>query len=80
MLSILRWIKKIRVVLEFDSNFKIMCIIVTYNETGGQEEGPKCKDVLKLLMSNARALETPKKKRRGQAGLYPSSMRNSKLY
>ena len=57
-----------------------MCIIVTYNETGGQEEGPKCKDVLKLLMSNARALETPKKKRRGQAGLYPSSMRNSKLY
>ena len=55
--------KKIQEVLEFDSNFKIMSIILTYNETGGQEEGPKRQDGLKLLMSNARALETPKKKR-----------------
>ena len=55
--------QKIWEVLEFDSNFKIMSIILTYDETGGQEEGPKCQDGLKLLMSNASVLETPKKKK-----------------
>ena len=51
-------------VLEFDNNFKIMIMILTYNETGWQEKSPKCQDGLEVLMSNARALETPKKKER----------------
>ena len=63
MLPIVRWIKKIQEVLEFDSNFKIMGVILTYDETGEQEEGPKRQDGLKLLTSNAIALETPKKKK-----------------
>ena len=54
--------QKIWEVLEFDSNFKIMSIILTYNENGGQKEGPKRQDALKLLMSYVRALKTPKKK------------------
>ena len=54
--------RKIREVLEFDSNFKIMSIILICDETGGQEEGLKRQDGLKL-MSNARALERPKKKK-----------------
>ena len=52
--------QKIKEVLEFDANFKIMTIILTYDETGGQGEVPKCQNGLKLLMSNAIALETPK--------------------
>ena len=55
--------RKIWEVLEFDSNFNTMSTILTYNETGGQEEGPKRQDDLKLLMSNARAFETPKSKK-----------------
>ena len=39
-----------------------MSIILTYNENGGQKEGPKRQDALKLLMSYVRALKTPKKK------------------
>ena len=54
--------RKIREVLEFDSNFKIMSIILICDETGGEEEGLKRQDGLKL-MSNARALERPKKKK-----------------
>ena len=41
-----------------------MIMILTYNETGWQEKSPKCQDGLEVLMSNARALETPKKKER----------------
>ena len=55
--------QKIRRGLEFDSNFKIMSIILACDETGGQEDGPKCPDDLSILMSNARSLETPKKKK-----------------
>ena len=55
--------RKIWEVLEFDSNFKTMSTILTYNETGGQEEGPKRQGDLKLLTSNARAVETPKSKK-----------------
>ena len=40
-----------------------MGVILTYDETGEQEEGPKRQDGLKLLTSNAIALETPKKKK-----------------
>ena len=40
-----------------------MSVILTYDETGEQEEGPKRQDGLKLLTSNAIALETPKKKK-----------------
>ena len=43
-----------------------MSIIITYGETGGQEEGPKRQDGLKLLISNARAFETRKKKATGK--------------
>ena len=39
-----------------------MSIILICDETGGQEEGLKRQDGLKL-MSNARALERPKKKK-----------------
>ena len=67
MLPIVREVdQKIREVLEFDCNFKIMSIIITYGETGGQEEGPKRQDGLKLLISNARAFETRKKKATGK--------------
>ena len=58
------WVyQKIRGGLEFGSNFKIMSILLTCDETGGQEDGPKCPDGLHILMSNARSLETPKKKK-----------------
>ena len=40
-----------------------MSILLTCDETGGQEDGPKCPDGLNILMSNARSLETPKKKK-----------------
>ena len=40
-----------------------MSIILACDETGGQEDGPKCPDDLSILMSNARSLETPKKKK-----------------
>ena len=40
--------KKMQEVLEFDSNFKIMSVILTYVETGEQEECPKRQDGLKL--------------------------------
>ena len=40
--------KKMQEVLEFDSNFKIMSVILTYDETGEQEECPKRQDGLKL--------------------------------
>ena len=43
-----------------------MSIIITYGETGGQEEGPKRQDGLKLLISNARAFEIRKKKATGK--------------
>ena len=38
-------------------------MILTYNETGWQEKSPKCQDGLEVLMSNARALEKPKRRR-----------------
>ena len=61
--------QKIQEVLEFDSNFKIMSIILIYDETGGQEEGLKRQDGLKL-MSNARALERPKKKKETKGEIF----------